>query len=240
MDGSSTDAGSTVERSRSFALDVHRYERLLRRLVDAGCAFVGFDDREAGVVLHHDVELSLDRALTMARLETTLRIRGTYFLPIDAPVHDVSTVRFDRSVRTLARLGHDVGLQFDPRRHWEERPSQSALESKIDEERRGLQRLLGESVDVVSFRRPPEWAREVELDGFVNATRPPAIDDYRVFDDREFRTEDPFEGSIPERFQLVVHPGLWFDESDERDPLDARRRAALDQVDEYFEPFDVP
>lgn len=242
MEGSSTNTQPAIDRDRPFEFDTSGYERLLRRLIDDGYGFVGFEDADDGVVLQHDVDLSLDRALTMARLETTLRVDGTYFVPLDAPVHDVSAERFARTVRTLSRLGHDVGLQFDPHVHWSERPDREELQERVDEELIVLERLLEEGVGAVSFRDPPEWARDAELSGVVNASRRPdgSPDSLRIVD-RERRAGDLLPPELPPSFRLVVHPGLWYPvERSESDVLDARRGDAHRQVDSYFEAFDVP
>jgi hypothetical protein len=212
---------------------------LLRRVRDAGREFVGFDQRENGVVLQHDVELSLDRTLTMARLEATLRIHGTYCVPLDAPLYDTSTVTFANTVRTISQFGHDVGLQFDPRAHWEDPPGEAALRRRIDERREVLGRLVGEPVEVVSFRRPAERHRSLALDGAVNACRDPSdLEGYRTVRDREWRDRLPLPDGVPERCRLCIHPGLWHPvERPEPAVLADYRRDAHEQVDEYLDAF---
>ena len=238
MEGSSRNvAGADADRPLRF--DTPSYERLIRRVRDAGRPFVGFDERDAGVVLHHDVELSLDRALTMARLEATLRVEATYCVPLDAPVHDSSTVTFAHTVQTLSQLGHDVGLQFDPHAHWEDLPSDEAIRKRVDDRREVLSRLVDEPVEVVSFRNPTDRLRDLDLGDAVNADRPPAdAPDYRYLVDREWAGDDPFDGGVPERCQVLVHPGLWHPvERSEAEVLADYREAAYEQVDAYFDAF---
>ena len=241
MDGSVPDTAGVPDGERPIRFDTASYQRLLQRLLDAGRTFVGFDDREDGVVIHHDVELSPRRALAMARLETTFRIGSTYCVPLDSPMYDASTVAFERFVRTLSQLGHDVGLQFDPAAHWMDPPTEDELRERIDAERAVLRRLIGHPVDVVSFRNPTERLRTLELPGGINACCPPADDpSYRCVDDREWRNGDPFTNGIPARFRLLVHPGLWHpEERTEADAVDDRRRAARREVASYFDAFDV-
>lgn len=236
MEGSSTDFKPVTEREQPLRFDTPSYERLLRRLVDEGRTFVGFEDRDEGVVLHHDVELSLDRALTMARLEATLRIGSTYCVPLDAPLHDVSTMSFARTVRTFSQLGHDVGLQFDADAHWSTLPSDDEIRAKIDDERETLRRILGEPIDVVSFRQPTRRLCDLELPAATNACRSPP--GYQRVSDRTWRTEGPFADGFPERFRLLVHPGLWHPaEQSESEIFDSYRRAAYRQIEFYFEAF---
>lgn len=239
MEGSSTDVSAGADGDRGFRFDTPSYERLLRQVQDAGRSFVGFDEPEAGVVLQHDVELSLDRALTMARLEATLRVCGTYCVPLDAPLHDTSTVTFANTVQTISQLGHEVGLQFDPHAHWAEPPGEDALRRRIDERRDVLARLVGEPVEVVSFRQPTERLRSFDLEGAINACQvPPDLPEYRTVSDREWLDGLPLRDGVPERFRLCVHPGLWHSvERGRPEVLADYRRAAHEQVDHYFDAF---
>ena len=238
MEGSSGDVDPGGGPGRPFRFDVPGYERLLRRVRAPDRPFVGFDERESGVVLQHDVELSLDRALTMARLEATMRIEGTYCVPLEAPLHDTSTVTFAHTVRTLSQLGHEVGLQFDARAYWEELPSDAAVRKRVDDRREVLGRLIDEPVEVVSFRRPTERLRSLELEGAVNACRRPDLPGYRRVSDREWTDGEPFPEGVPERFRLLVHPGLWHAaERSEAEVLSDYRRRAHEAVDSYFDGF---
>ena len=246
MEGSSADRAPHVEYERALRFELSDFERLLRRVSDAGRRFVTHDElpttgeTPAGVLLRHDVALSLDRAVTMARLEATLRINGTYCVAVDAPLYDASTVVYDRALRTISRLGHDVGLLFDPGAHWEGRPDESTFRAAVRDERETLERLLGRPVDVVSFRGSPAWTRDVSLPELVHADRVPPEATHPRLVDRELRGTDPFATGVPERFQLVVHPGLWQPaERSEHAVLETCRRDAHGQVDDYFDAFDV-
>lgn len=257
MEGSSAELSPGIDAERDFRFDTRSYERLLQRIRDAGRTFVEFDRRGSGVVLQHDVELSLERALTMARLEATLRVTGTYCVPLSAPVHDASAITLARTVRTISRLGHEVGLLFDPRSHWGSSPTNASISERVDHRRDVLSRLVGEPVSVVSFGPPSDRYGSLDLDGAINAT--PRIEDgdwgwggdgdwgwggdddeeaHRVVSDREFQERRPFAHGVPERFRLRVHPGLWYlVERGERDVLRDYRSSAREQVDAYFDAF---
>ncbi|MFW5963442.1 MAG: hypothetical protein ACOCQM_01155 [Natronomonas sp.] len=241
MDESVSEQIATDRPERFARLELSAYGRLLHRLRDEGRRFVDVRQRTDGVVLHHDVELSLSRALTMARLEATHRIRGTYCIPIRAPLHDTSTVAFVRTVRSISRLGHEVGLQFDPTAHWEESPSEAALLSEIDRERKALSRVAETPVEVVSFRRPTKRLSRLELPDAINVCRDPEEPSYRVVTDRELPGTDPFPDGVPERFRLLIHPGLWRPVArSESAVVETYRREAAAAVEAYFDAFDIP
>ncbi|MGZ4395766.1 MAG: hypothetical protein ACXVZ2_10440, partial [Gaiellaceae bacterium] len=66
----------------SCALDLEHYRELLEAIRAGGYRFAFFDrPPEPGtVILRHDVDLSLDAALTMAELEAEAGAAATYFL----------------------------------------------------------------------------------------------------------------------------------------------------------------
>lgn len=238
MEGSSTNASPAPLGEPATGFETSTFERLLRRHLDEGRRFVGYDDAAEGLLLHHDVELSLDRALTLARLETTHRIDATFCLPLDAPAHAASTVTFDRVARTISRLGHDVGLLFDPHARWAERPDVETVREAVASERRVLEHVVEEPVDVVSFRDPPPWVRDLTLRDALNAERATAG---ATVVDRELRGGGADPVDLLERGRFVVHPGLWFPvERSESTVLQERRQHAFDRIDAYFEAFDVP
>ena len=250
MEGSSADRTPHVDYERAHRFELSDFERLLRRVQDERRRFVTHDELRSteeppeGVLLRHDVAVSLDWAVMMARLEATLRIEGTYCVAVDAPIYDASTAVYDRAVRTISRLGHDVGLLFDPEAHWDGRPDESALREAVRAEREILERLLDRSVGVVSFRGSPSWTRDVSLPGAVHADRVPPVATHPRLVDRELRGTDPFVTGVPERFQFVVHPGLWQpDTRSEPAVLESRRRAVHgqvdDHVDDHVDAFDV-
>ncbi len=240
MEGSSTDSVQAPDPEQPFRFDTPNYERLLRRLIDENREFVDFDARGDGVLLHHDVELSLDRALTMARLETTLRIGATYCVPLDSPLHDTSIVTLARTVQTISQLGHTVGLQFDPWQHWDELPGDATLRSRIAAEREVLARLLDEPIPVVSFRQPTDRLRALELDDAINACRSSPDETHPCVRDHEWRQITSPAETIPDPARVLVHPGLWYPvERRESAVLTDLREAAYQRVDGYFDAFDI-
>jgi hypothetical protein len=61
------------------------------------------------VMLRHDIDHSIDKALDFARAEYEMGYRSTYFLLHTAPYFDYSSL-FRDQVRELQDLGHEVGI----------------------------------------------------------------------------------------------------------------------------------
>ena len=200
-----TDAG--------MAYTFDNYRSFIESFLESGHTFQGFDELSGkAAVVRHDVDLSPERALEMARLEADVGVETTYCFLLTSPAYDV--LEHVDDLEAIRSLGHDVALHFDPHYYWESRPGTETLESSVRAERETLGRLLGEPVDTVSFHMPPEWALGAEFESFENTYQPRYFGDIEYVSDsrQKWRTQVPFEDDRPEKIQLLVHPGLWTEE----------------------------
>ena len=96
----------------SCAFDLDHYGALLDSVAAGGYRFASFDaEPEVGtVLLRHDVDLSLDAALQMARLEQRLGAVATYFLMTESVFYNLDSPVGERALKELRALGHRVGL----------------------------------------------------------------------------------------------------------------------------------
>lgn len=218
------------------------YERFLESFLDAGYEFQGFDPEvaEKAVIVRHDVDLSVDRAVRMARLEADLGVRSTYCFLLTSPAYDLLDHAED--LAEIESLGHEVALHFDTHHYWDHRPGTETVESAVATELETLERLVDSPVEVVSFHMPPEWVLGRAFEGFTNAYHPRFFGDIDYVSDsaQKWRAEPVFDGPAPDRVQILVHPGAWTE--DDRpiadivgDLADEKRR----RVDAYLEPFQV-
>lgn len=228
--------------SLPYRLD--NYAALLRAFRSAGYTFSRFDPTappEAGeILLRHDVDLSLGRALAMAERERELGVRSTYCFLLSAPVYGLTRPQNVRSIRRIAKLGHDVALHFDTRTYWaaDAEPSAESVEAKVTDELGVLGRLVGDEPSTVSFHVPPSWVLDEAFDGFTNTYAPPFFSgiDYRSDSSQKWTDTEPFPDGLPEAFQLLVHPGLWHDSHRPMGEIvDDRRQQASERVDGYFD-----
>ena len=238
-------------RRPPLRFDMAAYEAQLRRLLDGRRTFVSFDEIDANaetavegvdedvVLLRHDVSISLSRALVMARLEATLRVRSTYCVLVDSPFFDGTLSDTVRTIRTMSHLGHDIGLLFDPHRHWTVEPDEAAVRTEIDAERDVLERLVGEPVGVVSFHDPPEWVRDLTLPNVRNADGSTFGEpQFERHEDRDWRGARPLDEAVSNRLHLGIHPGLWRPyDTTEADILDGSLRTAHERIESHLETY---
>jgi len=235
-------AGESDVAEDGLAYELDAYRRLLERLQAAEYTFVGFDGpvgpRE--VALRHDVDLSVERAVSMAELEASLGVRSTYCFLVTAPVYDLLAPECRRGVEAIVEAGHDVGLHFDPHHYWGGRPDSADVEARVAAERESLERVAGTDVDAVSLHVPPEWALGATYEGFESTYQPRYFEDVTYVSDssQKWRREHPFAGEVPRRMQLLVHPGLWHQgHRPIAEIVEECRTRCERQVEEYVRPL---
>jgi hypothetical protein len=176
------------------AFDLHHYGELLAAAKAGEYRWAFFDrEPEAGdLLLRHDIDLSLDAALTVAELEAEAGARATYFLMTRSVFYNLASHEGERAIARLRELGHRVGLH--------------AVYPHLD---------LDERFDpVVAWHNPdPEFMNE-PLDGAVNVMQAPYFDPdhYRSDSNQHWRSGCPHEELAAGGFewlQLLTHPEIW-------------------------------
>jgi hypothetical protein len=209
------DQSAQIDRSTDgveFTYDWYR--RFLRRLSAEGYEFRSFDDPlgDRDVVLRHDVDLSLDAAVAMARIEADIGVQSTYCVLLSSPLYNPLEGECRRSLAEIESLGHEVIPHVSTHAYWTEGevPDADAIERRVDEERDVLETVVSPS-ETVSFHRPPPWVLDREFDGFRNAYAPEFFSEigYVADSNQRWREDPSFVDDLPETLQLLTHPGLW-------------------------------
>lgn len=222
----------------AFTFD--RYGALLDELQSADRRFRTYDEavERGDVLLRHDVDWAPRRALRMARLEADRGVTATYFFLVSSPFYNLMHKPCRLVLREIQDLGHEVDLHFSTHQYFEAEPADEALVERVDEERTVLERLVDDPVDVVSFHRPPEWVYRRSYDGFVSTYETRFFEDiaYRGDSNQRWRDDPPLADGVPEKMQVLVHPGLW-GESDAGfvERLRAHERRRLGRTADFME-----
>jgi hypothetical protein len=174
--------------------DMREYELLLEAAQAGGYAFRFFDEEPApgDLFLRHDVDLSLDAALSMARLEAEMGVQATYLLMTRSVFYNLASPEGERTLAELRALGHAVGHH--------------AVHPHVD--------LDDRFVPVLAWHNPDPEYMAAPVDGAVNVMQAPWFDPdhYRSDSNQRWRHGSPREGLArqePEWLQLLVHPEIW-------------------------------
>jgi hypothetical protein len=178
----------------SCVFDLGHYGELLDAAAAGGYRYATFaaEPQPGELLLRHDVDLSLEAALALARLEHERGARATYLLMKESFFYNLGSEQGREGLRELRSLGHAVGLHaVYPR---------ASRDERFDA--------------VVAWHNPdPEYMYE-PVSGFVNVMQPPWFTKGRYRSDsnqhwREGCPHDELRAGGFEWLQLLVHPEIW-------------------------------
>jgi len=178
----------------SCAFDLRHYRELLDAAKAGGYRFATFEaePQPGDVLLRHDVDLSLEAALELARLEQEAGARATYFLMTESVFYNLDSALGRETLRELRSLGHAIGIHgVYPR---------ASRDDRFDA--------------VLAWHNPdPEYVHE-PVSGFVNVMQPPWFTKgkYRSDSNQHWREGCPDEelrAGTFEWLQLLTHPEIW-------------------------------
>ena len=178
----------------SCSFDLQHYREILEAAQAGGYRFTAFGDgpERGDLFLRHDIDLSLDAAVTMAVLEAEMGIQTTYLLMTESVFYNLASKEGAAAIDRLRELGHRVGLHAVY-------PS-VALDDRFE--------------PFVSWHNPsPEFMSE-EIPGAINVygERYFSPQTYRSDSNQRWRSGCPHEelrvGSFP-WLQILIHPEIW-------------------------------
>ncbi len=204
----------------SCRFDLEHYAEILEAAKAGGYRFARFGDApERGeIYLRHDIDLSLDAALTMAELEAEHGIVTTYLLMTESVFYNLASGEGSAAIARLRELGHVVGLH--------------AVYPNLE---------LDDRFDpVVSWHNPQAEYMSATLSGVTNVYAEPFFDPhtYRSDSNQHWRSGCPHEelrgGGFP-WLQILVHPEIWVYEGATmgltmRSMLNAEKSRRLEQL----------
>lgn len=99
-------------------MNTAEYKILLNSFLKQGFHFKKFEDfnvdEKCQVILRHDIDFSIDMAVKMATLENELGVFSTFYFLIASDSYNLLSKKNFDLVKSIADMGHSIGLHFDP------------------------------------------------------------------------------------------------------------------------------
>lgn len=173
-----------------------------------------FTAQPGSCLWRHDVDLSPQAAVRLARIEHEQSVRCTYLFLLRGTFYNVFEAANVAAVREIASLGHEVGLHFDPVAAGVR--SQRGFARALASERDAMEQLLGVRVTSFSLHNPDLSMirpRGAEYAGMRNAYARSiaAASDYCSDSNGYWRYESlaDFLGRPHRAIHVLTHPGWW-------------------------------
>ena len=169
-----------------------------------------FDKKSKVILLRHDIDLSLEKALKMAEIESKLNLITTYFLRVNSTFYNIFETRNNEIIKRILSLGHEIGLHFDPLLY-------KNLNLKINEGIKNdikiLEFYFNTKIKVISQHRP--FLLGTKTNKFIekiSVYSPFFLKKYKYISDscqnwREFNLEEAIEKF--NKIHVLIHPEWW-------------------------------
>lgn len=200
------------------------YRNLLEKLKKQEYTFECYDNTKDDytVICRHDIDTSLAYAIPIAEMENELAISAVYFVLVSTDFYNVFSKENRLILKKIRNLGHKIGLHFDASLYsWD---TIDDLENEISNERKILEYVLGEEVNVISFHRPVKelFNKSLRMQ-LTSAYESTYFSGYEYLSDsrRNWR-KNPCEiiKARPKHIQLLTHP-IWYSEEIPNEASDA-------------------
>lgn len=148
------------------------YKKMINIAKKNGYIFCSYHDEKLyskSIILRHDVDFSLVKALELAEIEAKLGISSNYFLLVTSDFYNVFSKQSEKIINQIIELNHNIGLHFDEQKY--SNYSCDDLKEKVIYEANLLSQLFKVPINVVSFHRPTTLTLEKDLsfDGIINS-----------------------------------------------------------------------
>lgn len=177
----------------------------------------GSTPQTPSLLWRHDIDMSVNRAVALARLEHERGVTATYFIRLHSEYYNVFEWSIRAMIQDISARGHEIGLHFEADPDFK-LPDEDVLEGKLENERVILEGLVETPVTAVSFHDPEtgdllRFRREAYA-GMANAYAYLGEAGYAYVSDsngywRFRRLHDALRENVDRNVHVLTHPEWW-------------------------------
>lgn len=197
------------------------FRELLTLLREHGYTFSSYHDyrkSDKSVIVRHDIDMNIAKAVQMAEIEKQMGIFSTYFVLVTSNFYNIFSKENQEMLREMQQMGHEIGLHFDEAKY---DSYKTDMVQAMEQEAELLAHCLGCPVRSVSMHRPSKetLAADYVVKGgrIVNSYGQEFFHNHKyVSDSRRHWREDVLSVIKSEeynRLHVLTHP-FWYDETE--------------------------
>lgn len=195
------------------------YSNLISVLRISGYSFADYHNHtnfQRCVILRHDIDNSIEKALNIAELEHEQGVKSTYFTLLRTDFYNPASKKGLSALKKIQSLGHEIGLHFDEMAYDE----LEDVEDAIKNEAGILSDIIGAPITTVSMHRPSQKTLDAnyDLNPMVNSYSKTFFNDFKYLSDSRRRWREPvldiIKSSEYDRLHILSHP-IWYQETEE-------------------------
>lgn len=196
------------------------YENMLNLLKEQSYEFSNYYDYNKYtkcVILRHDVDVSLEYALVLAKLEHENNIKSTYFILLSSDFYNIFSKKSKLIIEKIKSMGHCIGLHFDELKY--DINSEVSLKYYVNKEINIISNELGLDINIVSMHRPSKWVLEsdIKFENIINSYSKEFFENFKYVSDSRMKWHEDIESIIKSnmynRLHILTH-ALWYKEKE--------------------------
>lgn len=168
-------------------------------------------------IWRHDVDVSPQRAVALARIEHAHNVRSTFYFMIRSEFYNVFEEKTRAPIQEIIQLGHEVGIHFSPHAYPSLSSKDPIWESQLQYEDSILRNEFGISTASFSFHNPTvgNWhlLEGHRYGGLINAYSADLRQAYYCSDSngywRHERLPEVLESGEHKHIYILTHPEWW-------------------------------
>lgn len=197
------------------------YKKMILKLKENNYKITGyknFEREEKVVILRHDIDTSLEKALEMAQLENELNISAIYFVLLSTDFYNVASKKSIEIIKKIINLGGIIGLHFDEQKYQVE--TKEDLIKYVKYEADILSKIIGDKIEIVSMHRPSKKFLEMNLEipEIINSYQKEFFEDFKYVSDSRMNWREDVEKIVNsnkyEKLHILTHP-FWYEEKED-------------------------
>ena len=194
------------------------YIDLIENFLKSGYSFKNFQNvnpNKQDVVVRHDVDFSVKRALEIAELERSIGIKSSYFFLTNSDFYNILEEECVFQISRIDKLGHEISIHFDLGQGPLDKTSSA---KRLRKEIALFEETFGKKVKIISFHRPATYGIDDNLSKIVaNTYQDKFMKSLVYFSDSRGAwphgcptTHDAFRDQ--RAIQILTHPIWWANE----------------------------
>lgn len=195
------------------------YKELLTLLREHGYTFCNYHDYQGcdkSVIVRHDIDMDIEKAVKMAQIEMEMNVISTYFVLVTSNFYNIFSKENEGMLRKIHEMGHEVGLHFDEAKY---AGQEGDLVQVVRQEAELLEKCMGCSVRSVSMHRPSKKTLEadylIEDGNIINSYGTEFFRNHKYVSDSRRNWREDVQAIIIsgeyERLHMLTHP-FWYNE----------------------------
>ena len=174
-----------------------------------------WEEYDRCVILRHDVDNDLQKALEMAELEYRNGIRSTYFVLLTSNFYNLYSHKSRKILSKVQDMGHTIGIHFDEMAYPADSGNANRIELDIQRELDILSEILGKKVIDFSYHRPTKEIldADISITGVVNAYGTRFFKEFKYLSDSRMHWRESvdtiIQSAVFPRLQILTHP-FWY------------------------------